>query len=657
MQLESHIPPFFSPINSFKDQQYSVHYQQAPQHQQQIPWSDDFPISETMSTVKPIACASAFMNPPMEQQHAREYRAQSHNNLQPPSSAAATPFSSRHSPSYLHEVPHFSQPTSGRTFSENISGISYASSSFDSPDISETHSQSSAQISRSNSRVRKRLRQNTNPAVSPSHLPYSYATSPNQPAPFHDSVTVTNIPPAVPLHHAVNCNCHHCRSLPQPIDSDSFYHASKVSRFHYDNKTPTASFQHQLSVPTSPAGSNAYSYGSSNDSVALSPDPRKRYIADNSTASSPIYSTTHPSSDTFLQFTSSDIHTENYQIEDDRDYMKKVKHQLSDRQRRAKIKHSMEKLKELLALQGIQKADQATVVVVSVELIKKLQKQVMNLKAKVDQLETEGEIITPSSDNRIDKTSLCTVPRVPYNVMVSALTGAGVSMLRVSLECKILEVNEAFELTTGWSSKEVVGMHAHQAPLFGSLSLLPKCYINHFRESSRPLKSEPDDASVKDETSDNNIDHFKALVASNNSLSYSKPEISALSCIYSQRTICNLPVTPQTELQPFFPWKSCSFEDHKLLSPNAKSPSSPHSTYMINHILSLPSNQALRLLCRICTSYGDTMEFVPSLAVIRNSQGHPDHILMLSTPDSRRLVKASELAGAADKSLRTAADC
>lgn len=45
----------------------------------------------------------------------------------------------------------------------------------------------------------------------------------------------------------------------------------------------------------------------------------------------------------------------------------------------------------------------------------------------------------------------------PFTSMMASLNGAGVSMWRIGLTGKIIEVNLVFELVSGFSAQEVIG--------------------------------------------------------------------------------------------------------------------------------------------------------------------------------------------------------
>ncbi len=169
---------------------------------------------------------------------------------------------------------------------------------------------------------------------------------------------------------------------------------------------------------------------------------------------------------------------------------KKEKHQLTDRQRRAKIKESMDLLKAELPIETGVKADQATIVASSVALMKSLKDEVAELKEKLQamelaqesedakleskRLELRGRMLhaggggdgsSAASDEMIPPLS-----NAPFTSMMASLNGAGVSMLRMGLSGAIIEVNLVFELVSGFRAADVVGHTPCHPPMFGSLS-------------------------------------------------------------------------------------------------------------------------------------------------------------------------------------------
>ena len=59
----------------------------------------------------------------------------------------------------------------------------------------------------------------------------------------------------------------------------------------------------------------------------------------------------------------------------------------------------------------------------------------------------------------------------------------------------------------------------------------------------------------------------------------------------------------------------------------------------MSHLYNLPPNHVLKLLSRMSTSYGDTLESIQTMTLVRNAANQPHYIMSLTTPDGRRLVK------------------
>lgn len=174
----------------------------------------------------------------------------------------------------------------------------------------------------------------------------------------------------------------------------------------------------------------------------------------------------------------------------EKDEQKKVKHQLTDRQRRANIKKSMDELKALVPLDTSQKVDQATVVASSVSLIHSMKDEVAQLRAKLQAMElsAEAERAKQERERQLLRSQLAKqqpqqlplLSNSPFTSLTAALNGAGVSLWRIDLSGKIVEVNLVFELVSGFSAREVCGNSPCGPPLFGSLSVMPEAFLKTF---------------------------------------------------------------------------------------------------------------------------------------------------------------------------------
>ena len=157
--------------------------------------------------------------------------------------------------------------------------------------------------------------------------------------------------------------------------------------------------------------------------------------------------------------------------------LKKHKHQMTDRQRRAKIKESMDELKTLVPLEQNQKGDQATIISQSVTIMKSLRQEVNDLRAKLGEMELQVQrsATNTATDARRSNPAQNYNLTNPFASMMSSLNGSGVSLKRIGLEGRVLEVNLCWEMLTGFKSREVVGRSACSAPLYGSLSIMVSC--------------------------------------------------------------------------------------------------------------------------------------------------------------------------------------
>jgi hypothetical protein len=141
------------------------------------------------------------------------------------------------------------------------------------------------------------------------------------------------------------------------------------------------------------------------------------------------------------------------EIEKRRKLHRKEQHQITDRQRRAKIKECMEKLKSMLPIH-IPKADQATIAAETVEYLQSLQEELADLK----RLLAKQKALSLS----------------PTLGIASGLNSAGVSIVRLSLDCRIIEVNLVFEMGTGFSFAELRNRCPAHPPLNATTAVVPK---------------------------------------------------------------------------------------------------------------------------------------------------------------------------------------
>ena len=376
---------------------------------------------------------------------------------------------------------------------------------------------------------------------------------------------------------------------------------------------------------------------------------------------------------------------------EDKEQQKKVKHQMTDRQRRAKIKESMDQLKALVPLESNQKADQATIVAESVDMIKSMKDEIASLRAKLATLELTGgskdgagSQNTPSSPMELSAAQRKALLQQSYasssplSAMLASLNGAGVSLLRLGLDGRVLEVNLVWEMVTGFSGADVVGRSPCSAPLYGSLSVMPKSFLRYFSTVSAAVSTPMLDGSVSPVSSNSSVGspmldgRGPASPVSTTSSSGSSDDglpplppsgsgssgrlASAASPLFSNVTISSLPIVPHSELQSFYPFKCKTLPDTLSTTSTAPTPSSqtaanaanqplPHGQYLMNHLANLPPNHVLKLLSRVSTSYGDTLESIQTMCLVRNGTGQPDYVLCLTTPDGRRLVKPTKFLG------------
>jgi len=238
-------------------------------------------------------------------------------------------------------------------------------------------------------------------------------------------------------------------------------------------------------------------------------------------------------------------------------------------------------------------------------------------------------------------------------------------------------VNLVWEMVTGFSGADVVGRSPCSAPLYGSLSVMPKSFLRYFSTVSAAVSTPMLDGSVSPVSSNSSVSSPMldgrgpvspaASTASSGSSDDGLPPLppsgvnsgrlaSAASPLFSNVTISSLPIVPHSELQSFYPFKCKTLPDTlsttstapTLTNPataNVNNQPLPHGQYLMNHLANLPPNHVLKLLSRVSTSYGDTLESIQTMCLVRNGSGQPDYVLCLTTPDGRRLVKPTKFLG------------
>jgi len=393
------------------------------------------------------------------------------------------------------------------------------------------------------------------------------------------------------------------------------------------------------------------------------------------------------------------------------DDVKKLKHQLTDRQRRAKIKEGMDALKSLVPLEPNQKADQATIVASSVTLVRDLKDEVRELREKLKQMEIEKREQeskyetkkyalthhhTGTSQPGRSGSSLSTAP---LSSLMASLNGAGVSMWRIGTSGEMLEVNLVFELISGFSAAEVVGQSPCSAPLHGSLSVIPSAFMQSFSQAPAavtprlleggeveenttfgrspsqsanqhsnhntpsPPNSPTCNSSASGASSAGSCTSTPTPLQTNPSVTASTSSVgsSSNSPAYGTASISHVPIVPQTELRSFFPVecrtlleldvvknedgegdedghgnRSSSRRNDPIVHPQ------PRGSFLINHLAAMPNGHVLKLLGRHLTMWGEILECIVTICLVRDEHGQPDYILCLTTPDSRRLLSIQD---------------
>jgi PAS domain-containing protein len=163
----------------------------------------------------------------------------------------------------------------------------------------------------------------------------------------------------------------------------------------------------------------------------------------------------------------------------ERQEQRKIKHRMIDRKRRMREKHSIEELKDLVAIQPSEKPDKATVVAGAVRTIKDLQQQVAELEAQLArQSLASSPVLSPSQPPAAVASAIPFEAKnspiasykdyVALTAVLSGLGNSGVIAVVVGLQdFTIKDVNSAFESISGFSKKDLLGKKFSEEPLYG----------------------------------------------------------------------------------------------------------------------------------------------------------------------------------------------
>lgn len=314
-------------------------------------------------------------------------------------------------------------------------------------------------------------------------------------------------------------------------------------------------------------------------------------------------------------------------------FEKKLKHQQTDRQRRQKIKDGMNSLRDLVVPNTGNKYDQAGLVHASVVHISKLNDELNELRDRIKQLELDKQQSTNTTALQCrtsNYTSLCN----PLSTLLPVLNAAGVSLMRIALDGRVLEVNMVFEILTGYKNHELVGRTPCHAPLCCALSVVPPQFLNIFNDTTTaPSHAWSDKFGVNDTNnipSDiyNNTNHppSSTITPAEQWNSRYMPGLN---------DECTLTVDNDSSsvLSDTKSSHTVSVNNDEL---DVTSDVAPH--YLLQHLQSLPPNHVLKLMNTCRTRDGGQYEYVASMTLIRQSNGLPDYLLSVSAPDSRRVI-------------------
>jgi PAS domain-containing protein len=141
----------------------------------------------------------------------------------------------------------------------------------------------------------------------------------------------------------------------------------------------------------------------------------------------------------------------------ERQEQRKVKHRLIDRKRRMREKVSIDELKDLVFIHPSEKPDKATIVAGAVKTIKDLQQQIQQLEAR---LPSSPATYIPQEPKASSEPGL--------SALLPGLAVAGVNLMVIDFKnFTVVQVNDLFEVVSGWRKDEILGRRFDDFPLFG----------------------------------------------------------------------------------------------------------------------------------------------------------------------------------------------
>jgi len=133
-----------------------------------------------------------------------------------------------------------------------------------------------------------------------------------------------------------------------------------------------------------------------------------------------------------------------------------------------------------------------------VNLVQDLKSEVATLRAKLQQAEMdktrkeqETQLALLHRHRSSSGTPSDTQIANPLHYILPAMNAAGISVWRVSTSGVLLEVNLVFEMLTGHRNSTLVGKSPCQAPMYGSLSIVPESFLRLFSNACKIQDDSP----------------------------------------------------------------------------------------------------------------------------------------------------------------------
>lgn len=356
---------------------------------------------------------------------------------------------------------------------------------------------------------------------------------------------------------------------------------------------------------------------------------------------------------------------------------KAAKHQLSDRQRRQRLRNKLSELGELLASDHhLQRSDQMSILCCSVDTLRALRAQLMQTQNMLRTREAEARIYE-AEHTRLQQahstmltmiqtlqshsaTSTHSIPStIPLHsqALLPAMSGLGVSIHRCHADGTLFSVSDIFCLLTGYSESELLGRNIFGYPLYSSVYIVPTALLQPF--SQLPVLDKQSDASlyevaVLNDTSelirlkaiDDQALAATALPATQHNIHSSvSPLLLSTEHAHTLAHAANfnppLSITSALFCSPLLQLKSCQLLKGADYTTGPNIASAQQQAQVIQRslvgeefvrmLLSSPPNHCMKLLQRMQTKTGAVYEAIITITCARNEQGGLHHFVVSET--------------------------